>query len=75
MAKLNEQDRVTAAEMESAFACYAVAFPNDDSSEWLHPCLIGTRQLRDALLESIERRQPLTASEIERRFGAMAWDW
>jgi hypothetical protein len=75
MRKLNESDRVTSAEMENALAAYAKAF-SDDEADWLHPSLMGTRQFRDLLLESVRNNTRLSVEEIEKRdfVGLVSFD-
>jgi hypothetical protein len=72
--KLNEADRVTSAECEAALAAYGNAFPSADR-DWLHPALVGTRQINQVIAESIERGQPLTVAEVEARLGPLSWKW
>jgi len=74
MSRLDESDRVTSREMEAALAAYGAAFP-DDGADWLHPALIGTRQLHDALWQAMRERKPLSVATVEERFGPLSWDW
>ncbi|HMJ91481.1 MAG TPA: hypothetical protein VK530_16785 [Candidatus Acidoferrum sp.] len=74
MEPLNELDQCPALETKAAFATYEIAFPSD-SAEWLHPSILGTRQLRDQLREAVALARPLTRGIIETRFGPLSWEW
>jgi hypothetical protein len=54
---------------------YAAAFPDDCTSDWIHPEFLWTVECVTVMDRAIARGTPVTSDEVDKEFGPFAWDW